>query len=63
VDKSDFFKWIKCFSYWLFSAQLFAELPALTGSRASRTTAFAFCNSNSYSMICRLGSLPPRQAL
>ena len=27
MDKSDFFKWIKCFSYWLFSAQFFGELP------------------------------------
>jgi hypothetical protein len=27
VDKSEFFKWIKCFAYWLFSAQFFARLP------------------------------------
>jgi hypothetical protein len=24
VDKSEFFKWIKCFAHWLFSAQFFA---------------------------------------
>jgi hypothetical protein len=24
VDKSEFFKWIKRFAYWLFSAQFFA---------------------------------------
>jgi hypothetical protein len=44
VDKSEFFKWIKCFGYWLFSAQFFASFPGLAFSHAARTTACRVLN-------------------
>jgi hypothetical protein len=40
VDNSEFFKRIKCFEYWLFSAHFFLAIPPARRSPA-RTTAHA----------------------